>query len=127
MQPAFAILLRQGFESFWQIMRFGAWNDGVPDGISAGWKALERIDHHVQHAPIVALDFIAGIAEQQSPAGRWRQKFLGALKTILQQRSHLAAGIQLCHIAFQGAHVGRVQFEQFEPVVCPQQMVNDER
>ena len=107
-------------------MGLGARNDGVPHGVRTRRKTLERIGHHVQHLAVVALHFIAGIAQQQGAAGWWGQKFLDAFKTIFVQHRDLPARIELGHIARQCAHVGGVQLKHLELVVFAQQPLTDE-
>lgn len=109
-----------------QVMCLGPGDDGVPDGVHAGGKALQAVLHQVQHTPVVALYFIARVAQYKRAAGRWRQKFLDTLKTVLGQHGHLAAGLQLGHVAGQGACVGGVQLEQFQLVLIAQQALGNE-
>ena len=107
-------------------MGFRAGNDGVPHRVGAGGEALERIRDHVQHLAVVALDFIAGIAQHQSAAGRWRQKFFDAFKAVLVQHGYLPASFQLGHVTGQRTHVRGVEFKQLELVMPAQQALADE-
>lgn len=126
MQPAFARLGGQGLQAAWQVMGFRARDDRVPERIGAGGKALERIRRHVEHLAVVAFHLVAGVAQHQRAPRRRGQEFLDALEPVLVQHGHLAASLQLGHVACQRAQVGRVQLEQLELVTLAQQALDDE-
>ena len=109
-------------------MRFGARDDRVPDGVDARREATHRIFNHVQHAGVVVLELVAGIAQQQRALVRRRQEFLHAFKTVFLQHRNLATGVELGDIRLERAGVGGVQFEQLEAiaVALAQHVLHDE-
>ena len=107
-------------------MRLGPRDDGVPDHIGPGRKALDRIGHAGRDPGVVALDFIAGVAQHHGAPGRGGQKGFQGLKTILTRNGHLPAHAQLLNVARKRLEIGGVQLKQLELVAPAEELLLDE-
>jgi len=120
-QPGALGLLAQGAQAPGQVMRLGSGNHRVPHQVAARGKALDALLNAGAHAVVIALDLVARVDQHQRAArpagarGRWQHR-AQSFEAVFARHRDRAASLKLGHVARQGLAVGRVQFEQLEPV-----------
>ena len=115
---------RQGLQALHHGGGAGLGDDRVPHHVHALRKAQQRVAHRLQHPAVVGMAFVAGVDEHQRAPRRRRQLALerGEAVGLAQLDAGLAA-----HELLQRLVVGRVQLEQPQLVLRPQQLARQQR